>query len=79
MMKSRWWFLRWLCPKCGQVFILPKVDVEADPTHKCSWCGEEVPIRGTQEGVFQGPGQLIEKFPRLDITTITQRDQAWPE
>jgi len=41
--------------------------------------GEEISIQGTQEGVFLGPGQLIEKFPRLDITTITQRDQAWPE
>jgi phage FluMu protein Com len=78
-MKSRWWFLRWLCPKCGQVFILPKVDVQGDLTHKCSWCGELVRITGNEDGSFQGLGHLIEKFPRLDVTSIQQRDQAWPE
>jgi hypothetical protein len=81
MMISRWWYVRWRCPACGQVFIIPAFDVEDVPLHRCSWCGEEVGITGTRAGAFQGAGALVERFPRLDITVLQSRreEQLFPK
>ena len=73
MMNSRYWFVRWKCPKCGQVFIIALFDVDSDTPCECSWCHEQVWIDASYEGKFEGKGSLVEKFPRLDITAIRSR------
>jgi hypothetical protein len=73
MMISRWWYVRWLCPGCGQVFVIPAFDVEGSPLHPCSWCREELTLTGTKDGRFEGTGSLIERFPRLDFTVLRCR------
>lgn len=72
-MNSRYWYVRWKCPKCGQVFIIPIFDADRTTPYVCSWCGAEVSIDASYDGIFEGEGGMVERFPRLDITTVRQR------